>query len=258
MKMNAFKLANIILISIITLLHANDFTKLSEKVYKKDLKGLEDLLAAGVDVNVAMEDSGSTVLFLACSLKDHAEVVGLLIAKGADVNVQPKRDGRTALMWAAGNSKRSVELLLANGAKTKVRALDGMTAFLQSVQGVISGQVTTEVCDMLLQNGEEINARMVLGAPGWTALMFAANKGKGELVIFLVSRGADVNNRSFNGRTALMCAAKRGYTKIVALLLKRGADAAITDKAGNTALSLAKRKGHTEIVTLLEHTVNKQ
>ncbi len=257
MKINKNVKVILILISCITILHSNDFTKLSEKVYKKDLKGIEELLAGGVDVNVAMEDSGSTALLLACSLKDHAEVVELLIAKGADVNVIPKRDGRTALMWAAGNSKRSVELLLANGAKTKVRAHDGMTAFLQSVQGVISGLETTETCDMLLENGEDINARMILGAPGWTALMFAVNKGKGELVIFLISRGADVNNRSLNGRTALMCAAKKGHIKIVALLLKHGADAATIDKAGNTALSLAKKKGHAKIVKLLKRAMKK-
>ncbi len=252
MKIVAGIYTNLILISLFTIICANDYTKLSEKAYKKDLKGIEELLAAGVDVNTPIQDSGSTVLLLACTLKDHAEVVGFLIAKGADVNVQPNKDGRTALMWAAGNSKRSVEHLLAAGAQTKVRAVDGMTAFIQSVYGVISGQVTTAVCDMLLEKGEDVNARLTSDAPGWTALMFAANKGNGELVIYLISRGADVNNRALNGRTALMCAAKRGYKKIVAVLLKRGADAAATDRAGNTALSLAKKKGHAEIVALLE------
>lgn len=250
--------AYLLLISLVTILHANDYTKLSEKVYKKDLKGIEDLLAKGVDVNAAVEDSGSTVLLLACSLKDHAGVVEFLIAKGADVNVIPKRDGRSALMWAAGNSKQSVELLLANGAGTNIQAVDGMTAFIQSMYGVISGQVTTAVCDILLQSGEDINARLTKDAPGWTALMFAANKGKGELVIYLISRGADVNNRADNGRTALMCAAKRGYKKIVEILLQHGADAAVTDKSGNSALSLAKKKGHKEIVALLENAVIKR
>lgn len=235
-----------------------DFRTLSELVYKKDLKGIDSLLVRGVDIDVSIEGSGSTVLLIACSLKDHADVVGFLIKKGADVNIIPHRDGRTALMWAAGNSKKSVELLLAHGAKTRIKAVDGMTALIQSVYGVMSGQVTTEVCDMLLKKGEDINAQMTgQTAPGYTALMFAVKKGKPELVRYLLLNGANVNIEAFNGRTALMFAAKEGNKAIVEMLLANGADVTEMDKAGRTAKMLAKDKGHDEIVKMLEEAEKK-
>ncbi len=235
-----------------------DFRTVSELVYKKDLKGIDSLLSHGVNIDVSIEGSGSTVLLIACSLKDHVDVVEFLIKKGADVNIIPGRDGRTALMWAAGNSKKSVELLLAHGAKTRIKALDGMTAFIQSIYGVVSGQVTTEVCDMLLKKGEDINAQMTgQTAPGFTALMFAVKKGKPELVRYLLLNGANVNIEAYNGRTALMFAAKEGNKAIVEMLLANGADAAEMDKAGHTAKMLAEKKGHDEIVKMLEKAEKK-
>lgn len=233
-----------------------DFRTLSEKVYKKDLKGIDSLLAHGVDIDVSLEGSGSTVLLIACSLKDHVDVVEFLIKKGANVNIIPERDGRTALMWAAGNSKKSVELLLAHGAKTRIKAVDGMTALIQSVYGVISGQVTTEVCDILIEKGEDINTQLT--GIGYTALMFAAKKGKLELVNYLISKGAMVNLRAGNGRTALMFAARHGYKNVVEALLSNGADVTEMDKAGQTAKMLAEKKGHEDIVKILEQAEKKE
>jgi len=61
---------------------------------------------------------------------NHTEIVRLLIARGADVN-RVDDTGMTPLMYAAvadfGDST-VVDLLLTSGARTDVRAKDGLTA----------------------------------------------------------------------------------------------------------------------------------
>jgi ankyrin repeat protein len=151
------------------------------------------------------------------------EIVELLLLNGADVNIIATHDGRTALMWAAGNSQKSVELLLEKDAKVNVKGVEGMTAFIQSVFGILYGSVTTEVCDLLLAKGADINAQLTgPDATGWTALMFACSNGKSDLVNYLLSKNADVNLKAKDGTTALSLAKKEKNDAIIKALKSKG------------------------------------
>jgi len=201
-----------------------DFNEFVKVIYQKDIKGVKDILAKGADVNIREKTMGSTPLIVACSLEGTEEIVKLLISKGADVNVIGTYDGRTALIWAAANSKNNVELLLAKGAKVNVIGVDGMNAFIQSIFGILSGSVTTEVCDLLLEKGANIDHQLAgADATGWTALMFACSNSKAELVKYLVSKGADVNLKAKDGTTALSLAKKEKNDDIIKTLKANGA-----------------------------------
>ena len=222
-----------ILITIIALLLSqhllfadDEFNEFATSIYKKDIKGVKELLARGVDVNIREKTMGSTPLIVACSLEGTYEIVELLILKGADINIIGSYDGRTALMWAAQNSKKTVELLLEKGAEVNVKGVDGMTAFIQSIFGVLSGSVTTEVCDLLLAKGANVNAQLTgPDATGWTALMFASSNGKLDLVKYLISKGADVNLKAKDGTSALSLALKDKNDDIIKILKANGAKA---------------------------------
>lgn len=202
----------------------NDFTDFATCIYKKDINGVKELLAKGVDINIREKTMGSTPLIVACSLEGTEAIIELLLSKGADVNIQGTHDGRTALIWAAANSKKAVELLLENGAEVNIKGVDGMTAFIQSIFGILSGSVTTEVCDLLLKKGEDINAQLTdVNATGWTALMFASTNGNLDLVKYLVSKGADVNLKAKDGTTALSLATKEKNAEIIKVLKAGGA-----------------------------------
>ena len=202
----------------------DDFNEFATRIYKKDIKGVKELLAKGVDVNIREKTMGSTPLMIACSIEGTYEIVELLISKGADVNIIGSYDGRTALIWAAQNSQKTVELLLAKGAEVNVKGVDGMTAFIQSIFGILSGSVTTEVCDLLIAKGANVNAQLTGDdAAGWTALMFASNNGKPDLVKYLISKGADVNHKAKDGTSALSWAIKEKYDGIIKILKAKGA-----------------------------------
>ena len=71
----------------------------------------------------------------------------------------------------------------------------------------------------------------------------AAASGDFAKVCAQVSKGADVNVQSGDGRTALMRSAKRGYEDVVRFLLDNGADPRMRDRNNKTALMGAAKKG---------------
>jgi cytohesin len=217
------KLIIFFLILPCSLIYSQDFDKLANAVVNKDLSSLDSLLDAGIDINVTEEDKGATVLLIACSFKDYENVVSILISRGAYVNFKGK-DGRTPLMWAAGNSLENTKILLDNGADVKAKGDDGMNAFIQSTFGILSKKVSTEVMDLLLENGADLNSALSSkDAGGWTALHFASINGDIELVEYLILKGADVNKTSDEGSTALSLARQEKNEALVSLLKKHGA-----------------------------------
>jgi ankyrin repeat protein len=230
---------------------ADDFDTLAEKVVFQDIEGLEELLASGVDVNARSEQTGGTILILACSYQDFEDVIALLLEHDADVHAR-SNDGRTALIWAAARSLQAVEMLLEREADVNATANDGMTALIHAVMGVLSESVTVEVPELLLAEGADVNAQLTgEGIKGWTALMFATSGEQPKLVEFLLANGAEVDAQTADGKSALMMACENGDRKTVDVLLAAGADVTLENEAGETALSLAQAHDHTAIVNAL-------
>lgn len=204
-------------------LKAQDYDSLANAVYEKDLTKINEILDSGMNVDITTKDHPATVLYLASGFEDYEDVVSLLVSRGADVNFKGK-DGRTPLMWAAGNSFPITKILIDNGAKINEKANDGMTAFLQSCFGILSKKVTTNVLDLLLKNGANVNDVLTSkDAPGWTALLLASINCDYDLAEFLIKHGANVNHTSNEGTTALSLAKQEKFDNIIMLLKKHGA-----------------------------------
>ncbi len=71
-----------------------------------------------------------------------------------------------------------------------------------------------------------------------SALMVAAENGHGELVDFLIARGADVNYITYQGRTPLIAAAEGQQKDIMQKLIGYGANKAERDGLGRTAADI--------------------
>jgi Ankyrin repeats (3 copies) len=83
-----------------------DQTPLMQAAANGDTKGVQQLLAAGADVN-ARDQSGQTALIIACRTPHvPPQLVKALLAAGADVNTRSRND-YTALSWATtrGNTE---------------------------------------------------------------------------------------------------------------------------------------------------------
>ena len=110
-----------------------------------------------------------------------------------------------------------------------------------------------DVAMFLVENGTDVN---LTDANGNTPLIFIIHKiGNLEITKRLIAKGAVVNAQNRTGETALMYAAWRGHSEIVQLLLKNRADATLKNRQGDTALALAESRGHLAIVQMLQAVV---
>jgi len=205
------------------LIIAQQFNQLADAVIDKDTIKIEQLLQSGLDINTQHPTSGTTVLMIASSYYYYDDMVVYLIGKGADVNLKDS-EGKTALLWASSNSLENVKILIANGAKVNEPANDGMTPFIQASLGVSSGKVPIEMCELLRQNGANINAELKRqSALRWTALHYAVANGDAELVKYLIKHGANVNKATGEGSTPLFLAKLGEYDEVIKILKNAGA-----------------------------------
>jgi len=190
------------------------------------------LLDAGANPNTALL-AGETPLMVA-SRSGSPAVVEQLIAKGATVNARGTR-GQTALMWAvAQRHAECVKALLSHGADVHTRS-----------------DVWSEVMAVPPHGYLEYNRAIPHG--GDSALMFAARVGDLASARLLVAAGADVNDTDAWGVSATTLAAHSGSGDVVSFLLDRGADAKAS-AAGFTALHAAVMRRHDGMVrALLSH-----
>ena len=93
-----------------------------------------------------------------------------------------------------------------------------------------------------------------------TSLHLAAWNGHGDILMYLLEGGADVNAHDRIGRTALHWAAEHGHRDVVALLLSHMdlGQIAAKDNEEKTALHWAAGNGHRDVVALLERPLRRR
>jgi uncharacterized protein len=113
--------------------------------------------------------------------------------------------------------------------------------------------------DRLLKSGHDIDAR---DGHGQTALMLAAAEGHGEVVGWLIERGAALDHTAKYGLSALMLAVVRGRADVVRRLADAGAGIGLHGTgapgfAGKTAMDLALAREQRDIVEILRNAANR-
>jgi ankyrin repeat protein len=160
--------------------------------------------------------AAETTLLSAAESGDHAAAMRLVSAKGTNVNAAGP-DGTTAIMYAASNDDLElVRALIKAGANVKLQNQLGTSAITEaSILG------SAPIVSALLKAGADVNFR---NPDGETPLMAAARSGKLDAAKTLIDAGADVNAKeTWGGQTALMWAAALSQAEMVKYLASKDA-----------------------------------
>ena len=173
------------------------------------------------------------------------EIAKLLIEYGANVNTSYNDD--FVLTWATFNNYTDiVRLLIEKGANIECYNPVGCTPL------IIASYGNYEICEFLIQNGADVNARRSKTSnKDWTSLMYASYNSKLDIMKLLLENGALIDIRTPSLHSAYLIAAQYGTPDAVELLINNGAELNCTDSDGDSALICAAKNEQTDNIKLL-------
>ena len=162
---------------------------LYEAAEEGDVDGMRELIAAGADVNAAIDGDGSPLIGAARSGDPRA--VALLLDRGADPNRGVEGDGSALIAAAKSGHAGLVTLLLDRGARIDMVVRGDENALIAASA---AGHLAT--VKVLVERGADVNARvssglMTTGGEEWrTPLGMARRGGHADVVSYLIANGA--------------------------------------------------------------------
>lgn len=106
-----------------------------------------------------------------------------------------------------------------------------------------------ELARLLITRGADVDQKT---DDGQSPLHLAVRSGNDRLVKLLIANGADVNARDFEEYTPLHSAAWKGHVGVVETLVSNGANVSASAYDGITPYRCAVRKNHTGVISFFE------
>lgn len=214
----------------------NDFGAMRDAIKKNDLSAVDNLISQGFEVN-ARDEHGNPPLHYAL-YDNRVKIVKKLIDAGANVNAPSSESGMTPLLIVTEKAKR-----LQQKAKKILAKTDGYTQSSSAeikLQKYIIGQmnIAKKMLEILVENGADVNQKTPYGTPLMSAV---CNEWNVSLIDILLKSGAKINEQDSNGRTALFYAEVFGGDQITTKMLSAGADVTVRDYDGKTYMELTKK-----------------
>ncbi len=155
-----------------------------------------------------------------------------------------------SLHEAAGNNDiEAIKTFLLDKDLDVNRMMYGYTPLHCAITGHVN---STQIVTLLLENGADIDAKTNLHHE--TAIIQACRDGPAEVILLLLSKGANIHIRNVYEGTALHCAACNGYIQVIQLLLTNGADIHAKDNHGQTPVHEACFDANLEMIfVLMDH-----
>ncbi len=172
---------------------------------------------------------------------DHANKVVDYLFNNNDANLQDEQ-GCTPLWIAANEGALKAATVLLDWNATKVD-LPNRHDETPLMMAALKGH--RDMLLLLITHGAEVNKQ------GWTPLHYAATGGHVELMKILLENHAYIDTESPNHSTPLMLAAMYGNEESVQLLLKEGADVSIKNKKGYGAVDFARQAKRNDLADLI-------
>jgi ankyrin repeat protein len=169
---------------------------------------------------LAAEQTDDEVYFFRAAQLDSVETVRKILARGLNPNVREPAAGETGLIVAMRYEANKVATLLMDQKGIDLEAKAPNGN--TALMMAAFRQNKPMVLDMI-KRGAQVNQK------GWAALHYSAAAGSTEITAILLEHHAYIDAESPSGMTPLMIAAREGREKVVEQLLEQGADATLKD-----------------------------
>ena len=217
---------------------------------------IKNLIHQRIDVDSKDPKYGQTPLMYACRRGQTASV-RFLLQHGANVNMYSRR-GSCPIHEAVNARNLDVLQILLEDDKIDVNAPHlmkyGMTAL-----AIAAHEGYLEIVIALLQHDTiEINIEDLKGTTALSHAIAVAGIKVAECILDRQERGVILDAKDWKGSTALSLAAEKGMDDLVVKLLSKGADPSVKDdQGGGTAILRAIDGDHLSTVRImLEHGVD--
>lgn len=168
----------------------------------------------------AAEQTDDEVQFFRAVQLDLVSAVKKALARGVNPNAREPAGGETGLIVAMRYEANKVATLLMDQPGIDLEAKAPNGN--TALMMAAFRQNKPMVLDMI-KRGAQVNQK------GWAALHYSAAAGSTEITTILLDHHAYIDAESPSGMTPLMIAAREGQEKVVELLLEQGADATLKD-----------------------------
>lgn len=221
---------------------------------------LQTLVDAGARIDITDKDRNTPLIYAA--LNNNEKLAKYLIEKGADIS-HVNACGTSTLMSAASNGSADlVSDVIDAGADVNAVDYQGKTALIYAVQEDIkseeifssetysdsSVEENERLCEKLIIAGADVN---VMDNSGKSALMYATENDRTNVVSALIQAGAQVNAIDSNGQNALFYATGTGNETVLQDLIDSGAMTNMSNDEGKSALICAVQNNRANIVSAL-------
>lgn len=232
----------------------NGLTALEIAVLKNDIKAVQALIWAGVDVNAKDEKTSKCPPLERACLHGRYEVAEMLLRAGASVTDQDY-GGWTALFAAAAACvgapdpkahARLAKLLLRHGSDLSVRVDGGLVALNWAIAGA-----NREMADILLSHGADINTA---DDSGFTPLLWTIMDINLPGLETALDSGADLHLRDKTGEGVLHKLATHGTPESIYIFTRTKTKYRLR----TLDMSAPNRDGKTPLELLLERNPSKE
>jgi len=204
----------------------------------------------GYDINLETKskDSRCTALNLAAGL-GNVEIIKALIDAGADKETKGYGGMTTLFQASLFGRVEAAKFLIEKGADTNVKTSSRSTLLMMASRR--NGKV--EMVRYLLElrkNGYDIELEAQDNVKD-TALHYAAQDNKVEIMEELIAAGADKEAKNAKGETPLISAVVSGHAGAAKLLIEKGAASNVKNLLGKDTLMVAAEAGKVELVKQL-------
>ncbi len=230
------------IVKLLLSLKIQDDQALYQAVSGQHIQIVKLLIEYKVNLN-AISSNGDTALTAAVE-KKNVEIVKLLLESGADPNIK-NNDNNTALtITVRNNSLELTQLLINYKADLNIRCTWSKTALHWAIY---DGNL--EIAKLLVENKADIHIKDNLGyTPFLEAL---GQKNREEFLLYLLEKGAKLDDAANSAFSTLMAASANGYINIVKLLIENKVNINSKNNEGWTALFYALLHNNLEIAKVL-------